>query len=613
MHILFMNTHQVHAVHGETHCCLLCIITTRGGQPPPTDAHLATVDALVERYPVAQTPAQTIGFLNPQSYKLDMGRRRQAQAAAMMRTIELGYGDMIDKSWAPFVAMEALLVEANMEVANVEVVDEDLGQFGGDGSDRDVEVAAAPDTTVARGRGGTVTTSQKAADPARQEAALMTSAQSREHMTYDKHKDKVIVLEMSWQDFYDNSLRKPPDGGMKVRLPVAQFIHVDPWYDADTLSAEDVRKFRKLIDGMAQVGTKLLLWGNFFGLNFWSRMLAGEYSKTKPSTEWDVEPTPIVLVRASERNMQGHRGRTLRRNCEFALLATFVEPRANKNRKRNLAAANNADQVQALGLPTGLPHLPKLSDNSNVIMEYKPPTKKERLKDSRGTPLRKLAEKSVTLVAQLLARWTRPGDTVVDLFSGSSGMAVALIALGGNRRYIGVDNDPDIMDAVHMRIGRAHLLRAQQESDLDISLGRMISFQSLSSAVNCFLLPPHNVPTALLNGNALSASGPHGNLDWVLPATASMFEIKETQLAANGLPMGEGLFLRSEAQPIESGTELPDLYFFGAFVETSQLDSMFPEGVPGYPGVFELSHPVAEYSMVVDKRCPAAKINDARG
>ena len=607
-----MYTHQVHAVHGETQCCLVCIITTRGGQPPPTPAHLATVDALVERYPAAQSSAQTIGFLNPASYKLDQGRRRQATAAAMMRTIELGYGGMVDKSWAPFVAMEALLEEANLQVANLEIADEDQGQFGGDGCEPDVEAVAAPDTTVARGRGGIVATSVKAGDPAREEAALMNSAQSREHMTYEKHKDKVIVLNMSWQEFYDNSMSKPSDGGSRIRLPVAQFIHVDPWYDADTLSTEDFRKFRKLIDGMAQVGTKLMLWGNFFGLNFWIRMLAGEFSK-QVTIEWDVEPTPIVVVRASERNMQGHRGRTLRRNCEFALLATCVEPKANRNRRRNLAAANNADQVQALGLPTGLAHLPKLSDNSNVILEYKPPTKKERLKDSTGKPLRKLAEKSVTLVAQLLARWTRPGDTVVDLFSGSSGMAVALIALGGKRRYIGVDNDPDIMDAVHMRIGRAHLLKAQQDSDLDLSLGRMISFQSLSSAVNCFLLPPHNVPTALLNGNALSASGPHGNLDWVPPATASMFEIKETQMIANGFPLGEGLFLRGDAQPLEAGTDLPDLYFFGDFVETSQLDALFPEGVPGYPGVFELRHPVSEYSLVVDKRCPAAKINDARG
>ena len=576
-----MYTHQVHAVHGETQCCLVCIITTRGGQPPPTPAHLATVDALVERYPAAQSSAQTIGFLNPASYKLDQGRRRQATAAAMMRTIELGYGAMVDKSWAPFVAMEAFLEEANLQVANLEIADEDQGQFGSDGCEPDVEAVAAPDTTVARGRGGIVATSVKAGDPAREEAALMNSAHSREHITYDKHKDKVIVLNMSWQEFYDNSMSKPSDGGSRIRLPVAQFIHVDPWYDADTLSTEDFRKFRKLIDGMAQVGTKLMLWGNFFGLNFWIRMLAGEFSK-QVTIEWDVEPTPIVVVRASERNMQGHRGRTLRRNCEFALLATCVEPKANKNRRRNLAAANNADQVQALGLPTGLAHLPKLSDNSNVILEYKPPTKKERLKDSTGKPLRKLAEKSVTLVAQLLARWTRPGDTVVDLFSGSSGMAVALIALGGKRRYIGVDNDPDIMDAVHMRIGRAHLLKAQQDSDLDLSLGRMISFQSLSSAVNCFLLPPHNVPTALMNGNALSASGPHGNLDWVPPNTASMFEIKETQMIANGFPLGEGLFLRGDAQPLEAGTDLPDLYFFGDFVETSQLDTV-SRGCPWVP------------------------------
>ena len=606
----------MHAVHGDPPACLLCIISRREQQQPPTAGHLATVDVVVQRYPVAQTAAQTISFLNPKSYRLDKVRHRQATAAVMMRTIELGYGGMMESSWTPFAAMEALVAEDNQEVGHAEEEDREQGQIGANNfpeSERECDGVSAPETTMARGRGSTTVTALKVVDPAHQEASLMNTARSRELMEYGNHKDKVIVLNMSWQDFYDSSLTKPPSGGAKVRLPVAQFIHVDPWYDADTLSVEDARKFRKLIDMMAQVGTKILVWGNFFGLKNWVAMLLGEYCRSNPGTEWDVEPTPIVLLRANERNMQGHRGRHLRRNCEFAILATFVEPGANKNRRRNQASTNNAEQVQALGLPTGLPHLPKLSDNSNVILEYKPPTKKERLKDSRGTPLRKLAEKSVSLVSQLLARWTKPGDTVVDLFSGSSGMAVALIALGGDRRYIGVDNDQDIMDAVGARIGRAHLVRAQQKLDLDMSIGRMISFQNLSSTVNSFLLPPHNVPSGLLNGNALSASGPQANLDWLLPATASRFEIKDTQLTADGLPLGEGLFLRDDAMPIELGTELQDLYFFGTFVETSQLDSLYPDGVPGYPGVFELSHPVSEYCLVVDKRCPGAKINDARG
>jgi hypothetical protein len=341
-------------------------------------------------------------------------------------------------------------------------------------------------------------------------------------------------------------------------------------------------------------------------------MLQGVFNPNA-HTKWEVEPTPIVVVRHASRNRQAHRGRTLRRNCEFALLATRVPKLpAKAARRRDLDAANNPEQLVALALPA-LPHLPKLSDNSNVILEYKPPTKKERLKDSKGTALRKLAEKAVSLTAQILARWTAPDDTVLDLFSGSSGMAVSLIALGRGRKYVGVDNDPDIMDAVHARIGRAHLLRAQQQNEMNTSLARLVSFQSLASAHHSFLLPAHNIPVAMMNGRDLAMGGPHNNLDWVPPEMASRFEIKESQITANGLQMGEGLFLRGDVSPIEAGTDLPELYFFGTFVESSQLETLYPDGVPGYPGVFSLRAPVADYCLVLDERCPGAKINDARG
>jgi 16S rRNA G966 N2-methylase RsmD len=531
----------------------------------------------------------------------------------MMRTIELGYVDMVDPTWPPLVEMESFLAaddevkgEDGDEHEDAEVGDNSSNDANGVGSHRHNRFGSGAEPR----RAAAGLQVEVAADPAVEEAKLMFSAHSRELLAYDGHKASVVVMCMTWQEYYDKS-QSARAGADKVKLPVAQFIHVDPWYDATTLDADDAEKFRKLIDKSSVVGTRILVWGTFGGLHRWQEMLQGVYNPNA-TTKWEVEPTPIVVVRHASRNRQAHRGRTLRRNCEFAILATRVPKATNPRQRRNLDGANHTDQLVALALPA-LPHLPKLSDNSNVILEYKPPTKKERLKDSKGTALRKLAEKAVSLTAQILSRWTAPDDTVLDLFSGSSGMAVALIALGRGRKYVGVDNDPDIMDAVHARIGRAHLLRAQQQNEMNTSLARLVSFQSLASAHHSFLLPAHNIPVTMLNGKELAVGSPHNNLDWVQPETASRFEIRETQMSANGLQMGEGLFLRGDVASIEVGTEVPELYFFGAFVESSQLETIYPDGVPGYPGVFSLRAPVAEYSLVLDERCPAAKINDARG
>jgi hypothetical protein len=91
------------------------------------------------------------------------------------------------------------------------------------------------------------------------------------------------------------------------------------------------------------------------------------------------------------------------------------------------------------------------------------------------------------------------------------------------------------------------------------------------------------------------------------------FEIKETGMTVKDRPLGEGLFLCDGEDDIPAGAWLTSLTFYGEFVLASHLDTKFPGGCPGYPGTFLLQKPLEQYAMVIDPRCPAAKINDPRG
>ena len=137
----------------------------------------------------------------------------------------------------------------------------------------------------------------------------------------------------------------------------------------------------------------------------------------------------------------------------------------------------------------------------------------------------------------------------------------------------------------------------------------MSSFHELASGANSFVLPESNVPQTLASGKALGTT-PQANLDFVTPRTESQFEIKDTAIIVQDRPMGQGLFLRTGEAAIPAGTILPSLSFYGKFVLASYLDALFPDGIPGWPGCFLMSKPLQQYALLVDERCPAAKIND---
>jgi len=72
---------------------------------------------------------------------------------------------------------------------------------------------------------------------------------------------------------------------------------------------------------------------------------------------------------------------------------------------------------------------------SNVLQDYQPPRKSARLRDCNDKTWRPFAEKSMLLYQQLITKYTRPHDTVADLFGGTFASAIAAHSL--DRRFVG--------------------------------------------------------------------------------------------------------------------------------------------------------------------------------
>ena len=75
--------------------------------------------------------------------------------------------------------------------------------------------------------------------------------------------------------------------------------------------------------------------------------------------------------------------------------------------------------------------------------------------------------------------------------------------------------------------------------------------------------------------------------------------------------LGEGVFLSDEAPVLKAGDILP-VFVWGKFKPKVEVDAM-PKDQLKSPGAFQLKSPYLWQAVLLDERCPAGKVNDARG
>jgi 16S rRNA G966 N2-methylase RsmD len=424
---------------------------------------------------------------------------------------------------------------------------------------------------------------------------------------YQQNKAYTTVAHMTWQEYYAQ-LSSDASGNSQQRYPLTKFdfIHVDPFYDTKSHpEPKAMKEIRKFFDMISRPGTVVAVWGHYGNLHDWTRMFENYYSKTDIRTKWIVDPSLMCVIRHVKRNFVAARGVAMKSMTEHFIVAVRVEPHVKRGNM--MIGTRNSHAVELTGFYR--PEDVRLCANANVVFEYLPPTKAHKLMDAKGKPLRNMSEKGPDINAQLLGRFAPKGSKIFDMFAGTCSLGLSAVLLDADYTYFGVESDEKCIEPAQNRLGKGHLLQQRHRAELATSLDCVRSYHALASGAQTFVLPANNVPQILGSGKALGSSAA-SNLDFYPPRTESEFEIKETDIFVDDYPIGQGLFLRAGEDSIPPGTIIPCLSFFGRFVMASALDMLFPNGIPGWPGCFLMQKPLQQYALLVDERCPAAKIND---
>ena len=358
-----------------------------------------------------------------------------------------------------------------------------------------------------------------------------------------------------------------------------------PYRPLEEPGEQDRLKLRQAIDYFSSAGrgAVCITWCNPFSVGKVRDMFRVTCGSQDMPGHWKVDPSLLTMVRHPSRAYQPRGTRMLRNFTEIAVVA-YRKVRVSAGRWQ-LSHTSNSNNVHMLFGGQGLPR------SGNVVTDYVPPTRHQRLKDCNGRVWRPFGEKSVKLYMSLLAKYTKPGDFVVDMFGGTFASAIACLAL--ERKFLGCEAVASLTRDAQLRIGR-YLLHTQATKGT--SGTRALEWASSNALASMLSRPPSD--PILGADNAPDRPAPMAS--W---RTAHQVYVKESQLVgAQGRSVGKGLFA---ATTFSEGQTIAMLW--GDWLPPSDA---LPEHKLGYVRTF---NPISTGFLIrVRDECPGGYVNDPK-
>jgi DNA modification methylase len=408
------------------------------------------------------------------------------------------------------------------------------------------------------------------------------------------------------------------DKGSGKNKGVVSLVHLDPWYQVDKWPTDsDMKTLEEASNYYTKPSAIIVLWHPWM----YAKRFANAFIK---SGRWTVDNYVKKIVRAPNKIGRGGSANTQKGVTEQYMLLY-------KNQKgKRIAAAiwsaktamNTAQIVRWSGNPRdkALGRGGKQANDgfpweSDVLVNYKPPFKSQRLTDDEDNALRAGAEKSVYLMQQLLQMYTKndmEGDhveSVWDPFGGSLSMGLACLTMG--RRYMASEIMPEILKFSRRRLMQYVAARLRGSTNRKVQPVQLLtSDMSYADAQVITLLAERGLHMMALNMYP-PEMGPKCGRDEAIAVHGGDLVVKKvpTTEATTKVkrPMGLGLYTTVDLEPGVS-MRFP-LFAYGKIVlEEDQAHT----GATQHPIKFR-SHLLDGLLLLPEHGCLMRYINDGRG
>ncbi len=220
----------------------------------------------------------------------------------------------------------------------------------------------------------------------------------------------------------------------------------------DTISSDEMKQAVEVMHDLLRPGGHVILFCAIQQFNQWRELFVDKTDDDTQLRAFKVSKTPLVFVPKEDayRHQVYRKNLTHQNITEFALHAVR-NPAGNVSYNQALKMVSWSPQGY---ITTTFPPFTNVTNNVPAL-SVKETVQLHPDQDSRA--MLRPEQKSVLLCKELISRYSKPKDIVVDLFAGTFSTAVAAMTLPAPRIFFGCDIDGNCVDRGEQRCLQAFI------------------------------------------------------------------------------------------------------------------------------------------------------------